>query len=133
MKPILTAALAVTLALGAELADAQGNSGKTKGNPGKGNSGKGNVVTMQPMPQPQPAPTSGACPPGLAKKGCVPPGQAKRYGLGEVIPNYSWIQKPGKWAKPGGYYVQAGGYVYQIDETTHKVLALMGAAADLLK
>lgn len=31
---------------------------------------------------------SGSCPPGLAKKdnGCMPPGQARRYDVGETIP-----------------------------------------------
>ena len=29
----------------------------------------------------------GGCPPGLAKKGCMPPGQAKRiYGIGQRLP-----------------------------------------------
>ncbi len=26
------------------------------------------------------------CPPGLAKKGCIPPGQAKKWQVGQVLP-----------------------------------------------
>ena len=125
MKPIILSAMALSLCLSASFADAQGNSGKAKGHQGKGH-GKGDVVQIQPVPQAK------SCPPGLANKGCVPPGQAKKYGIGDIIPTYTRIQKPGHWAKPGGHYVQAGGYVYQVDETTHKVLTLVGAAADLI-
>ena len=27
------------------------------------------------------------CPPGLAKKGCMPPGQAKKYAIGQPLPS----------------------------------------------
>jgi len=40
-----------------------------------------------------------ACPPGLAKKGCIPPGQAKAYGRGDIIQNFRHISNPGKWAR----------------------------------
>ncbi|MDH3669335.1 MAG: RcnB family protein [Paracoccaceae bacterium] len=28
------------------------------------------------------------CPPGLAKKGCIPPGQRKKYQVGQRLPDY---------------------------------------------
>jgi hypothetical protein len=31
--------------------------------------------------------TPAHCPPGLAKKGCVPPGQAKKLGIGQPVPS----------------------------------------------
>jgi len=35
----------------------------------------------------QPPGKSAGCPPGLAKKGCVPPGQAKKYAIGQPLPS----------------------------------------------
>ncbi|MEY4140418.1 MAG: hypothetical protein RLZZ371_2600 [Pseudomonadota bacterium] len=55
----------------------------------------------------------GRCPPGLAKKhnGCLPPGQAKKWALGQPLPA-SLIQYP----VPGGVITQIGqapaGYKY---------------------
>ncbi len=79
---------------------------------------------------------AGHCPPGLAKKAvpCVPPGQAKRYRVGDYINGgYDRIKNPGRWGLPrNGYYVQAGDYVYEVDKDTHEVLNLIGAIADVL-
>lgn len=76
------------------------------------------------------------CPPGLAKKAvpCVPPGQLKRYGIGDYIYNdYSILNDPRRWGlRPNGYYVQAGGYVYEVSRETNQVLNLIGAVADIL-
>ncbi len=35
----------------------------------------------------QPPGNSAGCPPGLAKKGCIPPGQAKKYAIGQPLPS----------------------------------------------
>ena len=78
---------------------------------------------------------TGHCPPGLAKKNppCVPPGQAKRYGPGQVVNDYIYIRDPGRYGLPGGgYYVQAGNYVYRVDRDTMEVLNLVRAMADIL-
>jgi hypothetical protein len=74
------------------------------------------------------------CPPGLAKKGsCVPPGQMKRYGVGDIIiGGYHPVTLPARHRKRDGYYIRAGDYVYEIDRDTHKVLNLVGAIADIL-
>ena len=74
------------------------------------------------------------CPPGLAKKGCVPPGQLKKYAPGDTVTNYIWVEDPPRWGlTPGQPYVIAGGYVYHIDRDTQKVLNLIGAVADILQ
>ena len=78
----------------------------------------------------------GHCPPGLAKKAvpCVPPGHAKRYGIGEYIRDgYIRIDDPSRWGlRRYGYYVRAGDYVYEVNRETHQVLNLIGAIADIL-
>ncbi len=79
---------------------------------------------------------AGHCPPGLAKKAvpCVPPGQAKRYRVGDhIYGGYKPINNPSRWGlRRNGYYVQAGDYVYEINRETHEVLNLIGAIADIL-
>lgn len=70
------------------------------------------------------------CPPGLAKKNppCIPPGQAKKYGAGTVLPEggFSWVPKdivslltP---PPPHGRYVRVDKNIYLINEGTRKVL-----------
>lgn len=76
------------------------------------------------------------CPHGLAMMAshCTPEQAAKKfYRRGDhILDDYIWIGAPGKWAPdPYGTYVQAGGYVYQVNRETHKVLRLIGAAAEL--
>ncbi|WP_425080306.1 hypothetical protein [Ruegeria denitrificans] len=79
---------------------------------------------------------AGNCPPGLAKKAvpCVPPGQAKRYRVGDFIYNgYVRIDNPSRYGlRRNGYYVRAGDYVYQVNRETHEVLNLIGAVVDVL-
>ncbi len=76
------------------------------------------------------------CPPGLAKKAvpCVPPGQVKRYRVGDYIyDGYVRIDNPSRYGlRRNGYYVRAGDYVYQVNRETHEVLNLIGAIADIL-
>lgn len=83
------------------------------------------------------------CPPGLAKKNppCIPPGQAKkqsydqdRLRVGDIIRgDYIVISDPRRYGleRDKSYY-RAGDYLYQVDESTRKVLVFLGAANDLL-
>jgi hypothetical protein len=127
MRPIRPLSFALALSLCALAAHAQGNSNKNKGD--KGNNG--DVISIQPVPS-----GNRNCPPGLAKKNvpCVPPGQAKTYRIGDILPrDFVRIQNPGNWTRRGnGSFVRLGDYVYEIDNDTRKVLNLVGAAADLL-
>lgn len=91
------------------------------------------------------------CPPGLAKKanGCTPPGLAKKradmpptarpaplavYEKGEVISRrYVVIEYPNEYGlDTRRTYYRVGDQVYQVDEDTGEVLALLGAIEDLL-
>jgi hypothetical protein len=86
----LTQALAAlsVLALSASGAAAQGKSGKAHDNRGH----QGPVVAHDGWDGHKGAVRGAgvACPPGLAKKGngCMPPGQARKYGLGDRLPSY---------------------------------------------
>lgn len=76
------------------------------------------------------------CPPGLAKKqtGCLPPGQARKYGIGDRIGGeYIHIRHPGRHGlDPDQTYYRAGDYVYRVDRDTREVLDLIGAVARVL-
>lgn len=61
------------------------------------------------------------------------PDQPRKYSKGEKVPSPSPIQHPGHYGlKENGYYVTSGNYVYQVDKNTQKVIALVGAVADIL-
>lgn len=84
------------------------------------------------------APGLGACPPGLAKKGCMPPGQAKnRFRVGQRYPlNYGNV-----WGydripyhlrsqygfDPNARYYYGDGYLYQVDPRTMLVQQVVSA------
>lgn len=74
------------------------------------------------------------CPPGLAKKGCVPPGQAKkRYQVGEALPRDVWLERvawQNKYAPPpvGTLYGRVDGDILLIAEGTRRVIELVGIA-----
>lgn len=76
------------------------------------------------------------CPPGLAKKNppCVPPGQARKYGRGDVIHGDYWIiRNPRRFGLDGDEtYYRVGEYVYRVDRETREVLDLIGAVARVL-
>ena len=64
-----------------------------------------------------------ACPPGLAKKdnGCLPPGQAKKWQIGEPLPgDVEWVAPPRQIVvalpplPPGHRYVQVAGDILLI-------------------
>lgn len=71
----------------------------------------------------------GGCPPGLAKKGCVPPGQAKRlYRVGQRFPlrygtPWAFNQMPLDLRRHYGFdssdrYYYGDGYIYRVDPRT---------------
>jgi hypothetical protein len=71
------------------------------------------------------------CPPGLAKKrnGCLPPGQAKKYYPGDVLPSHvKWKPVPQALfvqLRPpphGASYVMVDRDVFLITEATRKIL-----------
>ena len=75
------------------------------------------------------APGLGACPPGLAKKGCMPPGQAKRlYRVGQRFPlgygtPWAFNQMPLDLRRHYGFdssdrYYYGDGYIYRVDPRT---------------
>lgn len=69
----------------------------------------------------------GFCPPGLAKKGCVPPGQQK-FRHGDYIPDhvhYDYYDYHGHGLphpRKGHRYIRIGEDVYLIAEATQRVI-----------
>lgn len=69
------------------------------------------------------------CPPGLAKKnnGCLPPGQAKKYGIGSRL-NYAYHDLPGdllsRLGRPpaGTFYAMVDNDVLLVAEAGKKIL-----------
>lgn len=68
------------------------------------------------------------CPPGLAKKGCLPPGQAKKiYGVGDRLPaGFRYVAVPNAYREqivfrdPYRYYYDDG-RVYVVDPATQLI------------
>jgi hypothetical protein len=79
----------------------------------------------------------GGCPPGLAKKGCMPPGQAKKLGIGQRYPYaaqslFGYNQLPYDMRSQYGYdpYARYGydnGYYYRVDPRTMIISQVLGA------
>lgn len=124
MKQALLVAGALALALNAAPAAAK---------PGKGHGKHGHPHATGEYY----APGLGACPPGLAKKGCMPPGQAKKYGIGQRLPlgafsPYAYNRIPydvrSQYAlNPYGNYYYGNGYLYQVDPRTLLVQQVIAA------
>ena len=82
----------------------------------------------------------GGCPPGLAKKAtpCVPPGQARKLAVGQVMPNgfatpYGYNQIPYNvrnqyGLNPYNNYYSNNGYLYGVDPRTMIVQQVIAAA-----
>ncbi|MEQ7874106.1 hypothetical protein ABDK56_08880 [Sphingomonas sp. ASV193] len=72
----------------------------------------------------------GGCPPGLANKGCMPPGQAKKY-VGSALPaTYANDMLGGAWRSwyPDNnqyYYRMGDGMIYRVDRADNLVNALI--------
>ena len=71
----------------------------------------------------------GGCPPGLAKKGCIPPGQAKKvFNVGQRFPRargtlWGYNQIPLDLRRHYGFddddrYYYNNGYIYRVDPRT---------------
>jgi nickel/cobalt transporter regulator len=68
------------------------------------------------------------CPPGLAKKGCIPPGQRKKWARGDYIPHdvryyrihhdEYYLPRP----REGEFYARIGGDIYLLAEATKRVI-----------
>jgi hypothetical protein len=84
------------------------------------------------------APGLGACPPGLAKKGCMPPGQAKKmFNVGQRLPyGYNaytpYSRLPYDLRRQYGLsddyrYIYRDDYLYRVDPTTLIVTEILRA------
>ena len=70
------------------------------------------------------------CPPGLAKKGCIPPGQAKKYAIGQPLAyEYGCLDDWGRYdlARPrDGYcYSRVDNDIVLIARATRNVIELV--------
>lgn len=121
----------------------KGGGNQGQGNQGQGNQGQGNQGSASFSTHERSAISayygsmiqSGNCPPGLAKKGngCLPPGQAKKWSLGQSLPagllTYPLpAQLQMQLNPPSGYrYVQVGTDVLMLAIGTNMVVtALQG-------
>lgn len=83
------------------------------------------------------APGIRGCPPGLAKKGCMPPGQAKKLGIGQRYPYaaqslFGYNQLPydmrGRYDyDPYARYGYDNGQYYRVDPRTMIISQVLGA------
>lgn len=82
----------------------------------------------------------GACPPGLAKKGCIPPGQAKKlFNVGQSVPlgyngllgynalPYNLRNYYGAQLDPRSRYIFDNSYLYRVDPRTMVVQQVLNA------
>jgi hypothetical protein len=81
---------------------------------------------------------TGGCPPGLAKKGCLPPGQAKKlFSVGQRLPyGYNSYTPYGsipynlrnRYGLDDNYrYIYRDDYLYQVDPSTLVVQRILNA------
>lgn len=82
----------------------------------------------------------GGCPPGLAKKGCIPPGQAKKlFSVGQRVPlgyngllGYNSLPHNmrsyyGTQLDPRSRYIYDNSYLYRVDPATMVVQQVLSA------
>ncbi|MDP3739031.1 MAG: RcnB family protein [Hyphomonadaceae bacterium] len=70
------------------------------------------------------------CPPGLAKKGCAPPGQAKKYAVGQPLPtDYGCLDDWGRYdlgrPRDGYCYSRVDNDIVLIARATRNVIELV--------
>jgi len=70
------------------------------------------------------------CPPGLAKKGCMPPGQAKKYAIGQPLPaDYGCIDNWSRYdlgrPRDGYCYSRVDNDIVLIARATRNVIELV--------
>ena len=80
---------------------------------------------------------AGGCPPGLAKKGCLPPGQAKKlyrgdrwrsgYGRPYAYRSIPYDLRRRYDLSPYGRYYYSDGYLYRVDPRTMLVQQVISA------
>jgi hypothetical protein len=79
---------------------------------------------------------AGGCPPGLAKKGCMPPGQAKKLYRGERYPGYGTLyvyrripyDVRRRYAlNPYDRYYYYDGYLYRVNRRTMLIEQVISA------
>jgi len=67
------------------------------------------------------------CPPGLADKGCVPPGQAKKWAVGQILPP-DLVYVPARYHSPpppGTAYVRVDEDLLLITEATRRIVRIL--------
>ena len=80
----------------------------------------------------------GGCPPGLAKKGCMPPGQAKKlFGVGQRVPygydglmgyrSLPYSLRSRYQLDPYSRYIYRDDYLYRVDPATMVVSQILRA------
>jgi hypothetical protein len=129
---------ALALPLTSALADPKGRGGGQ----GQGNHGHGNQDTQRQFTTNERdliggyyagQTAKGHCPPGLAKKGngCMPPGQARAYTIGQPWPaGVTYYALPndllGRLSPPAGYrYVQSGSDVLMLAMGSNMVVSAL--------
>lgn len=111
--------------------------------PGKGHghaSGHGATAVVPGAPGAPVGYGVGGCPPGLAKKGCIPPGQAKKlFGVGQRVPlgyngllGYNALPTDvrgyyGGQLDPRSRYIYDNSYLYRVDPATMVVQQVLNA------
>jgi len=132
MKQALLIIGAAVLAAATPAAAKPGNGhGNPHANMNHGDHGKGSLYGYG----------AGGCPPGLAKKGCVPPGQAKKmFNVGQRFRSdygrlYNYNQLPYDLRQQYGFdprsrYYYGDGYLYRVDP---KTMLVQQAIAALLR
>jgi Ni/Co efflux regulator RcnB len=78
----------------------------------------------------QPPGNAAGCPPGLAKKGCIPPGQAKKYAIGRSLPSdYACLDDWGRYdleqPRDGHCYSRVDNDIVLIARATRNVIELV--------
>lgn len=81
---------------------------------------------------------AGHCPPGLAKKNppCVPPGQAKKWNLGD---RYDGDWRPIDWwrydlprPRPDEHWIRVGDVILKVDDETRAILDIVRLTTAIL-
>jgi len=89
------------------------------------------AVTAVAVATPPPPASAGQkfCPPGLAKKGCIPPGQQKKWTKGRALPQDVYFRPLSNWndydlsPPPSGYlYGDVEGDILLIQRATRLVV-----------
>lgn len=116
------------------------SAGPALAKPGKGN-GRGHSAHVPSLAN-HGAPVGygvGGCPPGLQKKGCMPPGQAKKFAVGQRVPfgsqgllGYNGLPMDlrnhyGAQLDPRSRYMYDNSYLYRVDPMTMVVQQVLSA------